>query len=193
MGSLLEPFEWIGRAVLDVGLGSFVDKVEDHFGRAAAKVLIAVVGITLVSGCGVLFWREILKPLALAIPDQRPGSDMAEFAKLVAFAALFIWLVHIMLQAADSYLRRKLTRQLRQKVAEARQLNDDIRAAVQEADDARKRAADYCAGATLVFERALELAMERRLITAEQADELRLLVEAEPATDAPPASPSQSS
>jgi len=182
------PFEKIGRAVMDLGFGGFLEKFEDHFGRGLTKALLILIGLAVAAMCGSVIWTYLLKPIAELLPD--PGnrsSEAYQFAKLTLIVALFLMITNQLISLADNYLKRGIRRQMREKVAEAQLLADRAeknlamaQAAFDRAEQASRETGDVLAEAGLLVEHVLSSALEQGLITQQQADELRALRDDEP-------------
>ncbi|HET9458771.1 MAG TPA: hypothetical protein VFO51_02165 [Sphingomicrobium sp.] len=185
---LFAPFEQIGRVAMDLGFGGFLEKFENHFGSSVTKVLLVLIGLAVAVLCGSVIWAYLLLPIAQMIPDPR-STRAYEIAKLILIILFFLMITNQLLGLADNYLKRRIRAQMRQKLAEANKLAGraekklkEARAAVGEAKQIREEAkqlhietGDALAAADLLIERMFEAALEKGMITQEQADELRSL------------------
>lgn len=181
---LATPFERVGRAVMDLGFGGFLEKFEQHFGAGITKALLILIGLTVASLCGSVIWTYLLLPIAQLLPDPKSGPAY-QFAKLTLIVALFLMMVNQLLDLANNYLKRKLRTRLREKVERAERLMVELNEARAEAEALHSQLVDCSAAARLVLEEAINTAVGRELITVEQADELRELAKT-PASDDPP-------
>jgi uncharacterized membrane protein (Fun14 family) len=142
--SLITPFEWVGRMAMDIGLGSVIDKFEEHWGKEATKFLLAVIGLAVICLCLGVVWSTVIKPLVQLVDEMfpDPGTPRARaIAKFGVFLALFMAGLNMVLHYVDRYIGARLRRQ------------------------ARERA----------IERIYSNALERKMLTLEQVDELRSL------------------
>lgn len=169
---MLAPFERIGRAVMDLGFGGFLEKFESHFGPGLTKALLVLIGLAIAALCGSVIWEYLLLPIAQTLPDPKTGPAY-QFGKLVVITALFLMIVNQLLNLLDNYLKRGLRKRWREDIKEAERVFEETLRLRDEVQVLRLEAADNAAAAELVLDEAILAALDRGLITQEQADELR--------------------
>lgn len=169
---------------MDLGFGGFLEKFEDHLGRGWTKALVILIGLTVATICGSLLWQYLLLPIAELIPDPHSGPA-AQFAKLVFVAALFLMITNQLWDLVDNFLRKRLRARLREGVERSERLVKELKEARSEVSDLHAKYGDRIAVAELAVERAINVSLERGLLTPQEAAELRAMVEERPNPSAP--------
>jgi hypothetical protein len=178
--TLLAPFERIGRAVMDLGFGGFLEKFEDHFGRGWTKAFLVLIGAAVVTICASTVWALFLHPVAVFLAETLTEPERGSHPrlwKLVFFGAYFLILVNALVLTANTYFKNQDRRQLKADIIEARALNTEGKEYLQQAQEMSGQAKEYLAAADLALEQVLSTAVDNDWITPEQATELRALAE----------------
>jgi uncharacterized membrane protein YjdF len=188
--------EKIGRVMMDFGIGSFIESIEKHFGKMAAKLMLIVFVFAAVAVCGSAIWHLLLKPMVDLVAGFMPGNESQQaknLTKFVVFIAFVMIGINWSLEMINRFLETKIRARLRKKVEEvnaiAAKAEGQLARAREAYEDARiiqKQTGDIFAAADLALENVIEAAVVRELITREQANELRNLKD-DPSTEHPAA------
>jgi hypothetical protein len=184
--TLIFSLERIGRALVDLGFGGFLEKFENHFGKGLTKALLVLIGLAVASVCGSIVWTYLLLPITQMIPDPRSGGAF-QFAKLVLIVAIFLMITNQLLQLFDNFVMRRLRKRYREEVERAEKLMAELIETREITQALHDEVADNNAASRLVLDEAMAASLERGLITPEQAAELRAMLEREPSSEARPA------
>lgn len=66
-----------GRAMMDLGLGSIIDKFEEYFGRRVTRLLLILIGLAVVAGCVSVIWSWLIAPLLAFLSTPLWGRTVA--------------------------------------------------------------------------------------------------------------------
>lgn len=90
---ILAIAEGLGRRIaVDFGFGTFLEKIEEHFGKRTLKCLLILIGLSVALFCGKMIWDIALGPLvAFVVSTIATGSWIKALIKAfwtaLAFAA----------------------------------------------------------------------------------------------------------
>lgn len=105
---------------MDFGFDGFLDKFEQHFGKAATKCLLLLIGMAIAAVCIGLIWQWLISPVLTFL--QAPGRMEAIGRILVAGATISTGAL-IAIRFYEVFLGGKLGRREAARIA----LNERIR------------------------------------------------------------------
>ena len=89
MRNLVFPYTRLGWwFLMEIGLGPFLDKFEEYFGRFCTRVLLGLVGLALSTFCARIVWISAIKPLVMLLPIK--GGAIAPVESLWMGLALAV-------------------------------------------------------------------------------------------------------
>lgn len=106
IASPLKFFERVGRMALDLGVGGFLEKFEEHFGRWPTKVLLTLIGLAISAICLGVIWQYLVSPVLAFF--RVPGRLLTLTQVMVGGAMISAGSV-LALNIYDWYLRRKVS------------------------------------------------------------------------------------
>jgi len=189
-GSVVDLFEGIGRAVMDLGLSGVIDKFEEHWGKPATKVLLAIIGLTITCLCLAAIWSTVLWPLVEFVNDvvlNNPSPHTRAIVKFLVYLSFVLAGVNLGLGYLDRYVNWKLNAQLLRKIKEARQIVTETKENLVAAQKVAENARFYARVAGKTLDRAFEFALEKNMLTQQDVDAISADVEAFLASASPPA------
>lgn len=161
---------------MDFGFGAFLEKFEDHFGRAATKFLLALLGLAAVALAGSVVWNYLLEPMVAFLAEFIPGRETPraeQFGRFFIFLMLAMFGLNWSLDLANHYLKARLNQRLLERTREARQLLAEMQETRRLIGLDVEEAGDHLVAARLCLDETVQSSLDKGLITAEQADELR--------------------
>lgn len=166
---------------MDFGFAAFLEKFEEHFGRAATKIILILIGLAIVSATGSIIWNTLIKPLAALLPMS--GASAWERLTNLAWTAILIGggigvgfeAIAVLYNARAGRRLAAGLRETKEILAESEELQKKMKETVRQAEDVLTMG-------ELTVERIITKGVERGLVTPDQASELRSLLDTEPKT-----------
>lgn len=172
----LSILEGLGRTVMDLGFGAFLERFEEHFGKGWAKFMLVLIGLAIVSVCASVVWTTLVWPIAEMVAEiwPEPGTARAwVLAKFIVFTAFFLMAVNWSLDMANNYLKVRLNRKLAGKLKTANEVLERSEESLAKARVQLDNAHNVIAAAELAMDRIFAYALENEMLTAEEVAELR--------------------
>lgn len=188
---------------MDFGFSGVIEKIEDHWGRLATKVILLFVGLGAIAVSVGAIWAYLLNPIVQLvgqlIPDH-PSQHTRNVAKFIIFIAFALMAVNIGLSFLQRYVELKLNWRLlnrvreakrhlaeaerhnaeseqrlgeaREKLGDAKQHMAEAEATIAELKELLDTAQKLSSGAAEALRVVFDHAVERKMLTPEQAAEL---------------------
>lgn len=164
--------------MMDFGFAAFLEKFEDHFGRAATKILLILIGLAIVAATGSIILSTLIRPLLTLIPVSWPSAwekiaNLLWNALLLGGGIAVGFMIITGLHHARAGLRLESgIRQAKEVLAETEALRDQVQETVRQAED-------VVAAGDLTVDQILVAALEKNMITQDQFKTLQSLRKSE--------------
>jgi hypothetical protein len=165
---------------MDFGFAAFLEKFEAYYGTRATKILVALMGAAVAASCLSLMGHMIFSGRSFLSTDTR---DKLGFFLIIAQLAVLIAAGFALTHA---YIIMRRLKSSRGEYEKAQSYLDNAKMLVAEsrdiADKTRIERKTIIAAAQLVYERAIESAKANDLITTEEVELFKSLLDVEQQT-----------
>jgi hypothetical protein len=100
---------------MDLGLGEYLRQFDEHFGKKATRLLLALVAIAVVGECCHVIYESIVKPCYRCVQWLSTGNRLsqisaAQLISTVATAVIFAGVYYALVRVAIFFLDKKMTK-----------------------------------------------------------------------------------